>query len=107
MAPAFWLCAAMWAGARLEAQAQIPPASPALVGCVHFQMYEPEQFIGQERGGLIAIIHEDDGTVDLNYMTGRQPGETDNPPDFWEHKIRVPHDNARRAPRTYHHCEEH
>ena len=84
---------------------------PRLMDCIHFMLYNPKEFVGHERGGLIAFLREDDGSVDLNYMTGRQiingVPETDNPPDFWEHKIRVPYDNTERMGRTYHYCEDH
>lgn len=102
----------LFAGAlrAVPARAQ-GPRQPKVMDCVHFMLYLPEEFVGQERGGLIAFLREDDGTVDLNYFTGRQTirgiPEPDNPPDFIEHKIRVPYDNAGRAPRTFHYCEEH
>lgn len=83
---------------------------PRLGDCLHFVLYYSEptpddpSVIGQHRAGFVSFVHED-GTVDLNYMTGRKPNEPDNPPDFWEHKIRRPHAWP-PEPSTWHFCRE-
>lgn len=73
--------------------------TPRLNDDIHFTLYystlpdgspdpNPDpSIVGQCRGGWVSFVHED-GAVDLNYQTGRQPNEPDNPPNFIEHKIR-------------------
>lgn len=94
---------------------ELPGRGPKLGDCIHFVLYYSDpvpndtNIIGHCRSGLVCLLHEDDGSIDLNYMTGRQPNEPDNPPDFWEHKIRRHHawppevgENG-----TWHYCREH
>lgn len=77
---------------------------------VHFVMYEPEVFIGEERAAWVNSRHPQGG-LNLTYLVAKQTingiPETDNlPGGNTEFKFNVPHDPAGEQPRSWHTREE-